>query len=201
MTQPPQAAVPGPGPRVARRNVAKTAAWVTPTILATAAAPAYAVSMPCTAVVTTPGLANGVTDLYLRDTKATNSNTNTSPSTTTVVNLTLRIDCGGVSTAGVSVTVAGDTTTDGEGNYMIGFSPATQTSGFGESPVQKVFTGTTDTNGEVKVKVSTATYSATGGAVDCGFVPRSGTWTVQVEGQYTTTFTYTVYDGTPNILC
>lgn len=178
-----------------RRRIVLGAAWAAPAVVASVPAPSVALSDSCQVVVATTGLAGSGYDLYLRDGKATNSNTNTSGASITVVNLTLRVVCAS-SAAGLPFTVAGDNIKDGEGNFMIGFSPATQTTGFGESTTQRTATGTTNAAGEFTVKVSTATYSA----ADCGSIPRSGTWTVTVDNQ-PFGFTYVIYDGPTTIAC
>lgn len=182
-----------------RRTVTRGLAWSAPALLVAASAPAYAASCPATTTIVTTGLAGNGVDLNLRDNKNQNNNTNISPSNARVVNLSLRVTCGGVPVSGVSITVAGDSTKDGEGNFMIGFSPASQTSGFTESPIQRTVTVLTDGSGQVRVKVSTAAYSAD----DCGAIPRSGTWSVSVSlgGSSPTVFTYLIYDGTAVVTC
>lgn len=183
--------------RVRRRSIAAGVAWSVPVIWTAAAAPALAASCKVLVEIDTAGLSGSGFDLYLRDTKSTNSATNTLPSTTTVVNLRLRVTCDGQPLPGAAIVVSGDNTKDGEGNFMIGFSPTTQTSGFGESSVQKTASVVTDAAGLVTVKVSTATYSS----VDCGSIPRSGTWWVMVDGTTIIPFTYEVYDGSSQVVC
>lgn len=190
---------------IARRRVAVGAAWAIPTITVAALAPAVAASPPVNVLIATTGLSSGGVDLNLRDTKATNSATNTSPTSLTIVNLSLTIvDYLGNPVPGATVAVAGDDRVEFEGNYLIGFSPASQTGGFGESPTKKTVSAlTTNAAGQIVVKVSTATY----GAVDCPAAPwnSSGTWTVTVTYPGMTpivkTFSYLVYDGIPVAAC
>ncbi len=186
--------------RVRRRSIAAGVAWSVPVIWTAAAAPALAASCKVLVEIDTTGLSGSGFDLYLRDTKSTNSATNTSPSTTTVVNLRLRVTCDGQPLAGAAIVVSGDNTKDGEGNFMIGFSPTSQTSGFGESPSKRVTAGTTSASGALSVKVSTATY----GVVDCGQIPKTGVFTVVVTtacGAVPTVFTYQIWDGPTAVSC
>lgn len=81
------------------------------------------------------GLSGAGFDLYLRD--SLNINTNVALMTLTAT------DLAGLPIIGASVSVFGDEQKDGEGNYMIGFSPTSQTSGFGESPSKQITAGTT----------------------------------------------------------
>lgn len=175
-----------------RRTLAVGAAWALPAIALAAAAPALAASgePPDLVMVTTSfsGVEGGVYyDLDLRDSLSTNG---------LVKSVTFRLLNGGLPVVGTAMTVTGDETKDGEGNYMIGFSPPTQTTGFGESPIKRIATLTTNALGEITVKVSTATY----GSVDCGSIPRSGTFTVSAAG-ITVTFTYLVKDGVALVTC
>ncbi len=189
------------GSLISRRRVAVGLVWTAPVLVVATASPATAISGLLDVSLATAGIGANGYDLYLRDTKSTNSNTNTSTTTTTTLNLTLAVTWNGAPAAGAVVSVAGDQTFDGEGNYMIGFSLVSQTSGFGESSTQKTVSNvTTNASGQMVVKVSTATY----GQVDCGSIPRSGTFTVTVafNGQtISETYTYQVYDGAPIVNC
>ncbi len=185
---------------VSRRRLAAGAAWAVPLVAVGAAVPVIAASCDVAVTIETQGLSGGGVDLHLRDTKATNSETNVLPSTTTVVNLVFLITVGGLPVEGVTVVVAGDDTKDSEGNFMIGFSPSTQTSGFGESPTKRTAAVVSDASGLARVKVSTATYNQ----ADCGHIPRAGTFNVAVTtecGSSNQSFTYRIFDGLPLASC
>lgn len=169
-----------------RRTVVAGIAWATPAVIISAQAPAHAASGLVVTLVTTTYQASGYS-LLVKDSLDTNS---------TVVSVTFKVTQGSQPLANTSVVVAGDAVLDGEGNYMIGFSPTSQTSAFGESPTQRTATVTTDAAGQITVKVSTATY----GKVDCGQIPRSGIFTVTVNGQ-AFQFSYQVYDAGTKVVC
>lgn len=185
-------------------------AWAVPALVVAAPAPASAVSpSACTATVTLVNstvMAGGTSvDLYLRDSKNQNSAStepaaNPAPAVNSspVLNLTFSVaTTGGAPIAGLVLTIAGDETRDSENNYMIGFSPTSVSSGFGESSTKKTASVTTSATGTATVKVSTATYNN----ADCGFLPRFGTFTVSMMlpcGSFSQEFTYQVYDGLPH---
>ncbi len=185
-------------------------AWAMPALVVAAPAPASAASQSaCTAVVTlvdSTVLAGGSSvDLYLRDSKNQNSSStdpaaNPAPAVNSspVLNLTFSVyTTGGAPIAGLALMVAGDETRDSENNYMIGFSPTSASSGFGESSTKKTASVTTSATGTATVKVSTATYNN----ADCGFLPRFGTFTVSMTlpcGSFMQDFSYQVYDGLPH---
>jgi len=162
-----------------------------------------------TATIMTGGLSGNGFDLYLRDSKNTNSNTNTDPLanlvssiTNPVVNLSVLVTtCDGTPVPGATVVIASDHQRDHEppstGGELLGFTPSTQTTAFGEAPGNRIATVTTDSLGVARVKVCTATYSR----VDIGFIPMSGTWTITMSAPgfatATQTFTYQVIDGLP----
>ena len=184
---------PGADPRLPRRVVAGIG-WVAPAVVLAAPAPAYAAS-PCalTAVVQTGGVGGAGFDLDLRHSKRIASLTNTSPSNTAILNLTLQVsDLAGNPVTGATVVMAGDETKDAEGNYMIGFSDPSDLGTIPESPIKRISTQTS-VLGLVTTKVSTATYQA----VDCPSVPRTGTWTVSLSlpgcAPVVVPFTYRVY--------
>lgn len=176
-------------------------------MLAASTAPAYALSCTPVIKVLAPALDAGTSvdnsgKLTIRDSKNANSNTNTDPLsnvtggvTNPVVNMTIEVRACGEVVPGVTLVVSGDQVKDSENNYMIGFSPASQTSGFGESPTQRIATVTTGVAGTAVVKISTATYNGS----DKPFIPRSGTWTVTASysggSAITNTYDYTVIDG------
>jgi hypothetical protein len=122
----------------------------------------------CRPVVTilTPNLASGGFDLRLRDSKNQNSNSNVDPFNNAdsilnpVVNLRLRVaDCAGVAIADATVVVQSDHQRDQEipsaGGELLGFTPGSLQSEFGEQPTDRVATVTTDADGEARVKVCT----------------------------------------------
>ncbi|MBK8755652.1 MAG: hypothetical protein IPM08_00530 [Actinomycetales bacterium] len=182
-----------------------------PAILTVVAAPAHASSCPLSVIITTTGLSANGFDLYIRDSKNLNSNTNTDPlsnitttgTTNPVVNMSMLVtDCAGNPVSGATVVVSSDHQRDLEGatgGELLGFTPATQTSGFGEAPGNRIATVTSDAAGLAKVKICTATYSS----ADIGTTPRSGTWTITLSapgfGQSTRTLTYRVFDGQPTV--
>lgn len=182
-----------------RRQLATGAAWTIPAVLLAAPAPAFAAS-GCALAISTAGLGNNGYDLYLRDgKKQIGVSVNTSPTNTLVLQFVLTYTCGGVGQSGVAVSVAGDSTTDGQGNYMIGFWDTSAPSGtyLTQSSTQAVANLVTNSSGQVSVRVSTATYSLDA----CpGGIPRSGTWTVTVGGN-TWTYTYLIYDGAVVVNC
>lgn len=190
-----------PTPQPSRRTVTRGAAWAVPVVVVAAAAPSMAASCDVEVTVVTPGLSSGGFDLFIRDGKNLNSNTNTDPGgTRQVLNMTFAVTVGGTPLTGASVTVTPDATLDAQGNRMIGFSPSSQTSGFGESATPKIASVTTGGTGQFVVKVSTATY----GSGDCPFIPRSGTFTVTVAAPCATAvsvFTYQVWDASPMANC
>jgi hypothetical protein len=190
-----------------RRRLVATSAWTVPVAAVSVAAPAYAASCAPQVTFVTTGLASGGYDLRLRDSKNQNSNSNTDPFNNAnailnpVVNLTFKVtDCAGTAVSGATVVVQSDHQRDGEppsaGGELLGFTPGSQQSGFGEQAGNRVATVTTAADGTARVKICTATYSVE----DNGAIPRSGTWTMAVTiNGVTTTFTYTyqVIDGLP----
>jgi len=190
-----------------RRRVVSASAWTVPVALVSAPVPAYAASCAPRITFVTTGLGSGGYDLRLRDSKNQNSNSNTDPFNNTnailnpVVNLTFEVtDCAGTAVSGATVVVQSDHQRDGEppsaGGELLGFTPGSQQSGFGEQAGSRSATVTTAADGTARVKICTATYSAE----DVGTISRSGTWTVAVtiNGVTTTsTYTYQVIDGQP----
>ena len=192
---------------LSRRRLVATSAWTVPIVAVSVAAPAYAVSCAPSITFVTTGLASGGYDLRLRDSKNLNSNSNTDPFNNEnsilnpVVNLTFQVtDCAGTAVSGATVVVQSDHQRDGEppsaGGELLGFTPGSQMTGFGEQAGGRVATVTTSANGLARVKICTATYSAE----DEDATSRTGTWTmaVTVNGATTTfTYTYQVIDGLP----
>lgn len=175
-----------------RRNLVRGSVWTAPVVAVGFPAPASAASCLAKVSISPTGLSGAGFDLYLRD--SLNINANVALMTLTAT------DLAGLPIIGASVSVFGDEQKDGEGNYMIGFSPTSQTSGFGESPSKRVTAGTTSASGALSVKVSTATY----GVVDCGQIPKTGVFTVVVTtacGAVPTVFTYQIWDGPTAVSC
>lgn len=191
---------------LSRRSIVTAGAWSIPVIAAAVGAPAAAASETAMAphglVIVTGGLGATGQDLWLRDGKFNNNHTNTSPSNTIVVNLRLRVrDAEGNPVPNASVFVSGDDVTDSEGNYMVGISPPDTTGNIIESNTKRTATVTSDGNGEIVVKVSTATYNRQ----DCGFIERTGTITATAtvlgHPSVTSVFSYGVFDGAPVVNC
>lgn len=191
-----------PNQDVKRRSVA-SGLWATPLLAVAAAAPAVAVT-PCGSVsIATTGLGDGTYDLALRDSMNVNSGGG-GPYSVPVATVVFQVSAPGQSLSGLAITVRGDDVKDGElppnGSFMIAFYSSTTTTGMGESPTKKTVTGTTTATGTFTVKVATATY----GQIDCGAMPRSGFFWVDVTlpcGVVTTRFSYQVKDGPLLVPC
>lgn len=183
-----------------RRQIVRSAAWAVPVAVLAAGAPEAAASCAVTITMTTPGVSQPPYTLDLRDSLNRNAAGGVLNSwQVKTVSFAVTTPTGPLT--GAAITMRGDSVKDAEGNYMIGFSPSSATSGFGESAIQKTASVTTSAvAGTFTVKVSTATFSL----LDCGSMPKSGTFWVDVVagcGVVTQAFTYRVSDGDSLVAC
>ena len=180
---------------IGRRSLVAGAAWVAPAVSLASPAPALAASGVYQLTVVTPGLSDNGADLYLCDRKANNpnnNNPNTSPTGQQVLFLTVKVTDNGLAAPNVTVSFSGDNTKDGEGNYMIAFWDVGVLTGMGESSTKRTASASSDADGLVTVKVSTATF----GQVDCGSMPKQGSVTMSA-GAPQVVLSYTIYDCSP----
>lgn len=196
-------------PVISRRQALIATAWGVPVLTFAVQAPAEASSPPTTelapltiTLVTTIFQSDGYS-FSLEDGKWRGGNVTTgnaaswaSPDSDRVVLVTFRVtDEFGEPVSGISLDIGGDDVRDSENNFMISVTSNSFTANHTESSTQRRAAVQTDANGEVLVRIGTATYNL----ADCGYIPRTGVITVisAATSNYQSsvqTYTYRVRD-------
>lgn len=175
------------------------------------AAPAAAASLGALRVdLLTPALGADGYPIDIRDGKfLNNSNTNTSRTNTSPVIATFQVrdTATNLPVPGATCIVDCGNQRDAEGNYLLGAVAWNLTGNIDQSTTKRIRTEVTDANGQIRVKLATATWAQT----DClpgakgALVPVSGTLTVLASATgyaaATAPFPYLVYDGAPLVTC